>query len=306
MAASGPRKLIISGTITAVITAIALMALARIAGEVELSEVLLAMKNVSWANIILALMATFACYVALSGYDMIALDAVGQRRPWRVAAMGSTAGYSLSHNVGFAALTSTWARHRVYSRYGVGLADVTRIVLLTGGSFWIGVLLVFGLCLIALPDAGRALPGLAGGIQIAVGLIVIDVVVVYLLAISRGVKVLGWGKWTLPLPNLRNAIIQCGLSIAEMLLSALVLWLLIPDAGAELYGRILVAYVVAFVAVLITHAPGGAGVLETIVILMVPEVNPAALLGALILFRIVFHLLPLAAGAAILIAIRRK
>jgi len=306
MATSGNRGILVSAVVTATVTAVAIAALSRIVAEVHLDDVVASVSSVSWVRITLALAATTACYVALSGYDLVALAAIGRPLPWRTAAMASTSAYALSHNIGFAALTGTWARHRIYSRHGVGLAGVARIVLLTGASFWLGVVLMLGICLILVPEAGNAFPAMTRPLQVAIGLVVVDVVVLYLWAISRGLKTIGWGRWTLPLPSLRNAVAQCCISLAEMALSALVLWLLLPSLAIGAYPQVLVAYVAAFVAVLLTHAPGGAGVLETVVIVMLPEVDPARLLGGLILFRIIFHLLPLAVAAAILLASRRR
>lgn len=306
MATDGTKKIIISGAVTIVVTAIAIMALTRIIAEVELNDVVAAIRDVTWLNASLALLATIGCYLALSGYDVIALKAIGRPLPWKTAAMASTSAYALSHNLGFAALTSTWARHRVYATKGVGLPDVTRVVLLTGASFWMGVLLMLGVCLVFVPDAGKALPQVERQAQIAIGFGIIGIVIAYLLAIMAGMKKIGWRHWSVPLPNLKNALFQCGISLIEMTLSALVLWFLIPGIGADVYPIILVAYVTAFVAVLITHAPGGAGVLEAIVILMVPDIDPARLLGALILFRLIFHILPLGVGIAILIVHKRR
>ncbi len=196
---------------------------------------------------------------------------------------------------------------RVYMRDGVGLADVARVVVLTGASFWMGVILVMGLCLVLVPDllAGSAW-SLSRPMQAAIGLLVVDVVIVYLLLISRGWRTLGWGKWSAPLPNFRDAVIQSGISLLEMALASAVLWILIPASTPADYALVLVAYVTAFVMVLISHAPGGAGVLETIVLLMLSSIAKSDVLSALILFRIVFHLIPLVVALLILVMHRRR
>ena len=300
-------RMIAGVALTIVITALAILALGKVLGEVSVDEVSASLSRTSSWRVALAGALTAACYVALSGYDRIALRSIGRPLPWGRTVLGSVAAYALSHNLGFAPVTASYARHRVYMRDGVGLADVARVVVLTGASFWMGVILVMGICLIFVPDllAGSAW-SLSRPVQAAVGLLVVDVVIVYLLLISRGWKTLGWGRWSAPLPNLRDAIVQSGISLLEMALASAVLWILIPSSGPAEYALVLVAYVSAFVMVLISHAPGGAGVLETVVLLMLPGIPKADVLSALIMFRIVFHLVPLAVALLILAMHRRR
>jgi phosphatidylglycerol lysyltransferase len=293
--------------LTVVITALAVLALGKVLGEVSLADVTGSLSRTSAWRVALAMILTAACYVALSGYDRIALRSIGRPLPWRRTVLGSVAAYALSHNLGFAPVTASYARHRVYMRDGVGLADVARVVVLTGASFWLGVVLVMGICLIFVPDlVASDRWTLSHPLQAAIGLLVVDVVIVYLLLIARGWRTLGWGRWSAPLPNLRDAVVQSGISLVEMALASAVLWILIPGSTPADYALVLVAYVSAFVMVLISHAPGGAGVLETVVLIMLPTLAKSDVLSALILFRIIFHLVPLAVALAILAMHRTK
>lgn len=300
------RRIVLGAVSAALVLVLAAMALSRILAEVRLEQVLAGMDAVGWRRIAIACLLTTACYLALSGYDMIALRAVGRPLPWARVVQGSTAAYALSHNLGFAPLTASYARLRVYSRDGVGVADVARIVVLTGTAFWLGVVLVFGICLLVMPEA-TSLGGWLGTRQMrmAAGLLIVDLLVVYLVIISRGVRIMGRGRWSVPLPTMPDALMQTVISLLEMTLASAVLWMLIPSAGAAMAPAVLVAYVSAFVMVLITHVPGGAGVLEAIVVVMLPDVPKAEAVSALILFRIIFHLVPLAVAAAILALNRR-
>lgn len=308
--ADGRRSVfrIVAGvSLTVAITALAIMALGRVLGEVRLADVLASLERTSPWRIVLATVFTAGCYLALSGYDRIALRSIGKPLPWTRTVLGSVAAYALSHNLGFAPVTASYARHRVYMRDGVGLADVARVVVLTGASFWLGVVLVMGLCLILVPDLiASGGWSLSHALQAAIGLMVVNLVVVYLLLISRGWRTLGWGRWSAPLPTLRDAVVQSAISLVEMALASAVLWILIPASTPADYVIVLVAYVSAFVMVLISHAPGGAGVLEAVVLVMLPTLGKSDVLSALILFRIIFHLVPLVVALAILAMHRNK
>jgi uncharacterized membrane protein YbhN (UPF0104 family) len=54
------------------------------------------------------------------------------------------------------------------------------------------------------------------------------------------------------------------------------------------------AYVIANVMSILSHVPGGLGVIESVVIFLIPGVT---LIGPLIVFRFVYFLVPLALGA---------
>jgi uncharacterized membrane protein YbhN (UPF0104 family) len=55
-------------------------------------------------------------------------------------------------------------------------------------------------------------------------------------------------------------------------------------------------YVIANVTSLISHVPGGLGVIESVVMFLLPGIN---LIGALLVFRFVYFLVPLALGSIV-------
>jgi uncharacterized membrane protein YbhN (UPF0104 family) len=61
-------------------------------------------------------------------------------------------------------------------------------------------------------------------------------------------------------------------------------------------------YCIAFVAGQISNVPAGLGVLEAALMLMLPQVPPAKLLGAVLVYRALFEVLPLLVGLAVWLA----
>lgn len=285
-----------------VITVIAVLAFKRVASEITIEDVLSGLRSTHSSSIIFAFFMMVLCYVSLSGYDIVALRSLGKNVPRRDVFKGSVSAYALSHNIGFAPITGTYARYRMYSPYGVTLADVARIMVLAGASFWLGIILILGISLVVFPGVlrlGSWIPPYP--FQVAVGLLITDIIVIYYLLIARGKKNVGFGKFSVPLPNLQDAFFQSFISLLEMILASGILWVLIPDSTIYDYPFVLVAYVFAFVMVLITHAPGGAGVLEAIILLMLPSLPGGQVVSALLLFRVIFHLIPLVFGIIILV-----
>ncbi|MFZ3481668.1 lysylphosphatidylglycerol synthase transmembrane domain-containing protein [Sphingomonas sp. 3-13AW] len=300
---SSPLKTALSVVIMVAIMAAAFHGLSKVLSEVSFDEIRAAMSRVGWGRIAIATCFGIASYLVLTGYDVIALKTIGRPLPWRQAAKASFVSYNLSHNLGFAVLTGAVARFRIYSAAGLNVADIAKITVLTGVSFWVGVLLMLGLCLVFIPDvASLAGYSIGHGAQAAIGIAIVSLNALYLAILSRGVKELGFRRWRVPLPTARRGVAQCGLSVLDLFFAASVLAVLMPGVDISLYPQVLVAYVAAFVTVMITHTPGGAGVLEFVVVMLIPGVDKAEVIAALILFRLVYHIGPFLLAVGLLVA----
>ena len=299
---SSPIRTVLSLVIMAAIMAAAFNGLSKVLSEVSYDQVTASMSRIGWWRIALAALFGAASYLVLTGYDVIALRTIDRPLPWRQAAKASFVSYNLSHNLGFAVLTGAVARFRIYSSAGLGVGDIAKIKLLTGVSFWIGVVLMLGLCLVLIPDVS-SLAGysMSRGSQAAIGMAIVGINVLYLAILARGMKEIGFRRWRVPLPTARLGLAQCGLSVLDLVFAASVLAVLMPSLGLAGYPQVLVAYVAAFVTVMITHTPGGAGVLELVVVTLVPGIPKAEVIAALILFRIVYHIGPFLLAVTLLV-----
>ena len=299
---NSPIRTLFSIILMLVIMGAAFHGLSKVLREVSYDEVMAAMSRIGWLRIGVAAAFGAASYLVLTGYDVVALKTIGRPLPWRQAAKASFVSYNLSHNLGFAVLTGAVARYRIYSAAGLGVGDIAKITLLTGVSFWLGVFLMLGLCLMFIPNVS-SLGGytMRWETQAMLGAAIIAINVLYLLMLKRGMREFGFRKWRVPLPTARLGLAQCGLSVLDLLFASAVLAVLIPSLGIDGYSQVLVAYVAAFVMVMVTHTPGGAGVLEFVVLAMLPGMDKAEVLAALILFRLVYHIGPFALAVTLLI-----
>jgi hypothetical protein len=115
--------------------------------------------------------------------------------------------------------------------------------------------------------------------------------------------------WTLPVPPLKLTAYQIVVASADLLVAAWVLYLLMPSMGID-YLKFVGIYMVAYVLVVISHVPGGFGVLEPGILLMLPEQHRLAGFAALVVFRIIYYWAPLVIALTLLsvyeIAIHRR
>lgn len=238
-----------------------------------------------------------ASYLCLTGFDWLALRYVGRPLPYWQSALTSFVSLSIGHNVGVAALSSGTLRYRFYSGFGLGVVEVGKLILFCGVTVGLGLMTLGGLLLAARPDFAAAATGLAPGAARAAGGLLLALSALYLLAARRIRRPLVLRGHRFALPELRIAAAQLALGTVNFAFVAACLHQLMA-AGVS-YPEAASAYVLANIAGLVTHVPGGLGVLEYVIATTVAHVDVA---GTLIAFRIVYYFVPLALGSLILAA----
>jgi len=281
--------------------ALGFAALEALTREVHYHDVRAAMHAMSLGQIALSLVFTAGSYLALTFYDALALRVIGRPLPWRTAALASFTSYTLSHNLGLAPLTGGSARYRVYTAAGLDGLDVARVVGLASGSFSAGVATAAGAALLS-HSGPLDLPGLTldAVTSHAIGAAVLVAVGGLICAsgmLKRPPRLAGF---VVPLPRSRQLIGQIGVALADIACASAALYVLIPGATLAMLPTFMLAYALGIAAAVVTHVPGGIGVFEAVVLAVVGG-NPATLFAALIAYRLIYYLLPLAIGVLLLL-----
>jgi uncharacterized membrane protein YbhN (UPF0104 family) len=109
--------------------------------------------------------------------------------------------------------------------------------------------------------------------------------------------------WKLKLEYPRFSLICRQLIVAplELLAAAAIIYYALPEQSNPGYFMVLGIFLASFSAALLSHAPGGLGVLEVMFLLALPDVNPADVIAALLVFRLFYLLIPFAISLIIVI-----
>lgn len=237
-----------------------------------------------------------ASYLCLTCFDYLALRYVGKPLPYRKAALASFTSLSLGHNIGFAALSSGAIRYRFYSRWGLKAGDIAKVILFCGLTVGVGLAVLGGVALLLRSELAQEITGLGRGLVLALGVACLAVPCGYL-ALAAFVRTrLTIRKWTLEPPPLRLAIAQTVIGPLNFACVAACLHQTLAAVAEVPYLGVASVYVIANATALITHVPGGLGVIESVVMYLLPQAN---LIGALLVFRFVYFLVPLAIGGTV-------
>jgi phosphatidylglycerol lysyltransferase len=240
-------------------------------------------------------------YAVLTGYDFLAFAYLGRTLPWRRVAVASFVAYAISNNVGFGMLSGASVRYRFYTRWGLTAEELSRIVFSYVITFWLGLLLLGGLSLAAsrLPsELGLPAPALVAPVGWALMLASLG----YVAAAFLRRPPIRFRHVELPLPSPTIAVAQLAISVLDWVLAGAVLYVLLPPSDLP-FLPLLGAFLASQLLGLASHVPGGMGVFEGLMVLLLKPFMPAmTLLPALIVYRAVYYLLPLACALLILVA----
>ncbi|CAN7248574.1 UPF0104 family protein [Bosea sp. LjRoot237] len=236
-------------------------------------------------------------YACLTLFDFLALRYAGKLLPYRQAALASFTSLSLGHNIGLAALSSGAIRYHFYARWGLTAGDVAKVILFCGATVGIGLGSLAALALLLRPELAVKLTGLPDSavFALAAGLILALAVYFILCACVRGR--LRIGSWDVELPRPQLAAAQFIVGPLNFALVAACLHQALASLGEVSYPDVAASYVLANIASLIAHVPGGLGVIEAVVTMVLPG---AGVIAGLIIFRAVYFLVPLLPGAVLL------
>ncbi|MEO8225370.1 MAG: bifunctional lysylphosphatidylglycerol flippase/synthetase MprF, partial [Gammaproteobacteria bacterium] len=246
---------------------------------------------------------TALSYWVLTAYDVLGLRYVGRQLPYRRTAVTSFIAYAFGHSFSFAALTGAAVRYRLYAPSGLAGIDVARVAGFTAVTSGVGIALMGGLALVITPEATGSALRLYPGWALAAGTGILIVVAAYVAWAAASRTPLELWSWRIEPPGARLAISQLVAGLADLLLSAAALWVLLPDSANMAFPAFAGVYAAAIVVSLVSHVPGGVGVLEAMLLLTVPHSDTPTLLGALLAYRVIYYVLPLFAAALLMAAL---
>lgn len=242
---------------------------------------------------------TILNYLVLTSIDALALRYVGHPLAYHRIALASFIGYVFSNNV--TVIGGGAARYRIYSTLGVSANEVAELVLFCGLTFWLGFFTVAGVVFLVEPhDVPQELHLPFESIWI-LGIVFLAVTLAYLVGTAvrrRPLEIRGW-QFRVPPPAVSGA--QIAISSVDWLLAAAVLYLLLPNVLHTGFPRFLGVFVLAQAAGLLSYVPAGLGVFETVFLLsFVDTGNTAALAASLVLYRLIYYILPLILASVLL------
>lgn len=284
-----------------VLLVLSIWAIAQELRHYHIKEIWGSLTAISASHLGLAVGLTGLNYVMLTGYDVLALRYIRHPLPYRKTAIVAIISYGLSNSVGLALLSGSAIRYRFYRSWGLSNLKITQIIAFCNWSFWLGLFAVGGIVFLIEPVAVPKLLHLPFQSVHPIGILFLLILLTYLLTTVLSKKPLRIGKWSLPHLPLNLCLAQIAVTSCDWLLAAGVLYFLFPTSIPLSYPGFFGIYLLAQIAGIISNVPGGLGVFETVMLLLLsPPIPSAQLFGALLAYRGIYYFLPLSVSILLL------
>ena len=257
----------------------------------ELSDSLYAIRPHNW---LMAAGATLGAYVALAWYDRIAIAHLGKKISWWFITVCSFTTYALAHNIGASVFSGAVVRYRAYSSKGLTPSEIGLLIVFCSFTFALGAIFSGGAVLVCQPELIKRVADVGPWLSVSIGLFMLGLVALYVLGSWLKFKPLKLGKLHVEYPSLSIVGRQLLAGPLELACAAAIIYYALPTESNPGYLVVLGVFLASFSLALLSHAPGGLGVLEVTFLAAMPELPTADVLAALIVFRAFYLLLPFA------------
>jgi phosphatidylglycerol lysyltransferase len=242
----------------------------------------------------IALLLTAVGYLLLAAYDGVALYHLGKPMPLRQVLLAGFTSFAVSNSAGHAMVSGGALRYRFYSGWGLGSQDIIQIIFLSTITYFLANGTLLALSYIASPSAVFESRHFTGGMLRIVMWVVMALLLGYWGLVLSGKRTFRWRTHSISLPNIRITVLQSLIGAGDLLLAAAVLYVLLRQHMDISFAVFLNAYLLAQVIGLFSQSPGGIGVFESVFVFLLTGNNfSAEILASLLVYRVVYYLLPL-------------
>ncbi len=283
------------------IVCLALWVVYRTLKTIQLADILAYLRTLPILSIVLAFAATAGSYLAVTGFDVVALRHIDRPLPYARAGLTGFMASAFGNNLGFAVVTGGAVRYRMYSQAGLsaleiaGVSALCSLTAILGTGFILTLSMLFGTGEVA--ESALRLPP---GVRRVIGGLMLLVMVAYITVAALRPMTIRTRNWSLKLPSAKTTTAQITLATIDLMLVGALIYVLLPVHTGTNFFIFLGVFALALMAGAASHVPGGIGVFESVMLVGLPEVPPAALLAAMLLFRFMYYVVPLGLAAALL------
>lgn len=253
------------------------------------------------ATAMLGLLFSAGVYGLVGIYEGIAVRIASGRKLALFAFRTAIIANPIARAIGLALVSGGALRYRMYATVGLSAREVATVVVVAAMPYFFSVGWLIDLSLLLNAETAAQALRLSTGAVLLLGAIGLAKDIGWLAFVVRRKTPLVMGGQTVPVPTIRDTSLQLTIGLVQISLMTGILYLFMPDELGMSWPAFIAIYCIAFIAGQLSNVPAGLGVLEAALLLMLPQVPPAKLLGAVLAYRAVFEILPLLLALGLLL-----
>lgn len=270
----------------------------RYARNIQWGEVWESVKETPAPMLALAVPLAATSHLLYSCFDLIGRRYTGHDLPVPTTMAVNFTSYAFNLCLG-SLVGGVAFRYRLYSRFGLKNGVITRVLTISMLTNWVGYMLVAGLLFLLQPlELPPSWKMGNHGLQ-WIGAALVAAALGYLAAcVVRGGQTWDWRGHELYLPRWRMAVFQLVISVINWCVIGSIIWVLLAHRVA--YHDVLSVLLIGAIAGVIAHVPAGLGVLEFVFVSLLGHlVGEPRLIAALLVYRAIYYILPLAIASVL-------
>jgi uncharacterized membrane protein YbhN (UPF0104 family) len=261
--------------------------------RISITDVIAKMREVPAVSLLLAAACAAGAFATIASYEVVVVryvkHCIGRARPVLTALIA----FPLGHAIGQAMLSAGALRYRMYTPAGFTAMEVGATVLLCNLPYALAFGLLFDLALVFGAQQLAPLFRISPQWLLALGCLGLLKDAGYLLFVKLRKAPIRLGGWAVNLPTPRLTLLQYVVGAIDIVLISSILYILLPESARLPYLPFLAVYLASILAGVLSHVPAGLGVLESMLLLLLPHVPPAELLASVLLYRVIYEVVPL-------------
>jgi uncharacterized membrane protein YbhN (UPF0104 family) len=261
--------------------------------RISFADVLANVRATPASTLGLAAACAAGAFTVLAAYEVAVVryvkHCIGRAKPVITALIA----FPLGHAVGQTLLSGSALRYRMYAPAGFSAMEVGATVLLCGMPYVLAFGLLLDLALVFGADSLAPLFRISSEWLFALGCAGLVKDAGYLLFVWRRKKPVRLGGWAVNVPTLRMTALQLVVGVVDIVLISSVLYLLLPESADIALLPFIAVYLASILVGVVSHVPAGLGVLESMLLLLLPHVPPEQLLASVLLYRVIYEVIPL-------------
>lgn len=267
----------------------------------DVHEVLHTLAALPSRRLWLSLVLVSLSYLVLTIYDVLGCYHIRHPLPVPKVVLAAFLGHSISNSIGFALVTGSAIRYRLYSSWGLSALEIAQVIAFSNLSFWLGIFAVGGIGFFSEPLAIPTMLHLPFASARPLGLLFLGLVSSYMIGSFWLTSPFKFRNWEISIPSAQLALAQLIIASLDWVLAGGVLYVLLPPEHHLSFSSFFGIYLLAQIAGIVSHVPGGLGVFETVMLwFLESSFSPGTVLGTLLAYRFIYYLLPLAIALLLL------
>ncbi|MES2676402.1 MAG: bifunctional lysylphosphatidylglycerol flippase/synthetase MprF [Pseudomonadota bacterium] len=246
-------------------------------------------------------------YVTLSVCERIAINYSGEKLDYKYILFGSFLSNAISHSVGSSLISGGSIRYRFYSHWGLSKSAIAKITAFSTISYFLSAFTLLIIAVLASAPTMTLNTMLDQGPLKLLLLMGVLVVTGWLILSGFNKRHIQFRSFKISPPTPAIALRQIIVGTLDLAIAAIVLYIPLLNISDISFNEFLIYYIVAQLIGLVSQVPGGIGVFESSFILLAgSKFPPDKLLAALIIYRIMYYILPLILASLLMVMYEAK